>query len=236
MDVHGKKSEFYVYDPLTDGRIRCLFDDDMLDRVREALTKRVQVGGMTTFAVDSQPQVIRVKTLRVIRVREGTFLERLAAAHRRGTIDLTVGFRSKRRLMRCVMPPVDRVVWDTGVVIGLLEQKSDRFPLIAPFMEDAESGRLEILVPETTVVELQGLKGLREKGVAASETREMIDDFLALPYVVRKPLHSTLADLAGELAVVHGIKRAADAVALAIAVAEDVSLLHTFDGSGKKKG
>lgn len=134
------------------------------------------------------------------------------------------------------MPQVERVVWDTNVVIGLLEQKPERFPLIAPFVEDAEAGRLEIVVANTTVVELQGLKGLRERGATAERTREIIRDFLSLPYVVRRPLHDELADLAGEIAHAHGIKRAADAVAVAIAVQEQIGTVHTFDGTGKKKG
>jgi len=131
---------------------------------------------------------------------------------------------------------VNRVVWDTGVVIGLLEQVPDRYPLIEPFVRDAESGQLEILIANTSVVELHGLRGLRQQGAAVTLAREILRDFLSLPYVIRRPLHHQLADEAGELACTHGIKRAADAVALALAVQEGIQVLHTFDGSGKKPG
>lgn len=132
------------------------------------------------------------------------------------------------------MTQVNRVVWDTGVVLGLLEQKPDRYSLIVPFIQDAEAGRLEILIADTTVVELQSLRGLREQGSSTEQARAILRDFLSLPYVIRRPLHHQLADEAGELAGKLGIKRAADAVALALAVQESIGLLHTFDGSGKK--
>lgn len=134
------------------------------------------------------------------------------------------------------MTQVDRVVWDTGVVIGLLEQKPDRFPLIEPFVQDAESGTLEIVIADTTVVELQSLRGLRDQGSSAEHARAILRDFLSLPYVIRRPLHHQLADEAGELAGKLGIKRAADAVALALAIQEGIGLLHTFDGTGKRTG
>lgn len=134
------------------------------------------------------------------------------------------------------MTQVDRVVWDTGVVIGLLEQVPDRFPLIEPFVQDAEAGRLEIVIADTTVVELHNLRGLRQQGVSAEQARAILRDFLSLPYVIRRPLHHQLADEAGELAGKLGIKRAGDAVALALAVQESIGLLHTLDGSGKKSG
>ncbi len=129
-----------------------------------------------------------------------------------------------------------RIVWDTGVIIGLLERVPERYSLIEPFIQDAESGGIEILIADTSVVELHGLKGLRDRGETAERTREILRDFLSLPYVIRRPLHHRLADEAGELAYVLGIKRAADAVALALAVQEGVDLLHTFDGAGKKGG
>ena len=134
------------------------------------------------------------------------------------------------------MAQIDRVVWDTGVVIGLLEQKDDRYPLIEPFVRDAEAGRLQIVIADTTVVELQSLRGLRQQGASAEQARLILRDFLSLPYVIRRPLHHQLADEAGELACKLGIKRAADAVALALAVQERIGLLHTFDGSGGKSG
>jgi predicted nucleic acid-binding protein len=113
------------------------------------------------------------------------------------------------------MAKPNRVVWDTGVVIGLLEKVHGRYALIEPFIQDAEAGQLEILIPNTSVVELHGLKGLRDRGETVEQTREILQDFLSLPYVIRRPLHHRLADEAGELAFGLGIKRAADAVALA---------------------
>lgn len=108
------------------------------------------------------------------------------------------------------MARVDRVVWDTNVVIDLLQKTPERERSIRPFVERAEDGRLEILLSNVTVVELHGIHGLRTRG--------------------------TPADAAAAIARTHGIKRAADAVVVALAVQEGVQTVHTYDGSGRKPG
>lgn len=128
------------------------------------------------------------------------------------------------------MPPVKQVVWDTNVAISLLENTQGRIEQIAPLIEEAEAGRLLIVLPETSVVELRGLRKLQDEGREVAEIREIIRDFLDQPYIVRRPLHRKLADLAWELALVHGIKRAADAVVLALAKQESIATIHTYDG------
>jgi len=87
------------------------------------------------------------------------------------------------------------VVWDTGVIIGLLERTPERYPLIAPFIEDAEAGRREIVIANTSVVELQGLKGLRDRGQTAEQTRKIIRDFLNLHTSSAEPIRSQADDL-----------------------------------------
>jgi len=91
VNVHGNKSEFYVYDPLTDQKMRCLFPDDMLEQVGQLLGERVEVGGMTTFGAGSTPQAMCVDSLKPIRARSGSFIDRLNAAHREGRISFTGG-------------------------------------------------------------------------------------------------------------------------------------------------
>lgn len=91
VNVHGSKSEFYVYDPLTDQKMRCIFSDDMLERVGSALGERVEVSGITTFGPEQLPQSMRVDTLRVVATRANSFLERLESAHKRGGVNLTGG-------------------------------------------------------------------------------------------------------------------------------------------------
>jgi len=87
VDVHGRKSEFYVYDPLTDQKMRCLFDDSMLETVKESLTERVEVSGLTVFNQNDEPVRMKVDSLRVISSRP--FLSRLKDAQRRGVMRLT---------------------------------------------------------------------------------------------------------------------------------------------------
>lgn len=134
------------------------------------------------------------------------------------------------------MARVDRVVWDTNVVIDLLQKTPERERSIRPFVEQAEDGRLEILLSNVTVVELHGIHGLRTRGTPADAAAAIVREFLNLPYVIRRPLHDDLADEAAAIARTHGIKRAADAVVVALAVQEGVQTVHTYDGSGRKPG
>jgi hypothetical protein len=87
VDVHGRKSEFYVYDPLTDQKMRCLFDEDMLEKVKESLGERVEVSGLARFNANDEPVRMQVDSLRVIRSR--AFLSRLKEAQQRGIMKLT---------------------------------------------------------------------------------------------------------------------------------------------------
>lgn len=91
VNVHGNKSEFYVYDPLTDQKMRCLFPEEMLEQVGRLLGERVEVAGITKFGPGSTPQSMRVDTLRPIKTRSGSFLDRLRVAHQQGDITFTGG-------------------------------------------------------------------------------------------------------------------------------------------------
>lgn len=87
VNVHASKSEFYVYDPLTDQKMRCLFEEPLLNRVAQALGRRVEVSGATKFNAEDQPLRMKVDHLRMIEDR--AFLQRLKDAQRRGVMNLT---------------------------------------------------------------------------------------------------------------------------------------------------
>lgn len=91
VNVHGNKSEFYVYDPLTDQKMRCLFPDAMLEQVARLLGERVEVSGVTKFGPGSTPQSMRIETLRAIETKAGSFLDRLRAAHEKGHLSFSGG-------------------------------------------------------------------------------------------------------------------------------------------------
>lgn len=89
VDVHGRKSEFYVYDPLTDQKMRCVFNDELLDQVKNSLYERVEVTGLTRFNANEEPVRMEVESMRVIQSRP--FLSRLKDAQARGIMNLTGG-------------------------------------------------------------------------------------------------------------------------------------------------
>lgn len=91
VNVHGAKSEFYVYDPLTEQKMRCVFSDEMLEQVGRLLGERVEVSGITRFGPGGTPQSMRVDHFRAILVKSGSFLDRLRAAHEKSQLSFTGG-------------------------------------------------------------------------------------------------------------------------------------------------
>ncbi len=60
---------FAVYDSLTDRRVRCYFDEDLLEKIIFAFGKRVNVYGMIRYRQDGEPITISVEDFKVLRPR-----------------------------------------------------------------------------------------------------------------------------------------------------------------------
>lgn len=70
INVHGGKSTFVVYDPLTNTKINCTFPDEDLEKVKEALPYRVSITGTATYNAKGQVTSIKVETFRKLRQRK----------------------------------------------------------------------------------------------------------------------------------------------------------------------
>lgn len=125
-------------------------------------------------------------------------------------------------------------VWDTCVLIHAIEKSGERWAQIEPYLRDAERGDFTIVIPESVVAELKYLPGLHEDGVKYTEQMKLISDFLLNPYIVRRPIHPGVSELAAEIGHSYNIKRVGDALVVATAVFWKIPVLHTYDGSGKK--
>jgi len=124
-----------------------------------------------------------------------------------------------------------RVIWDACVIIAYIQDSDGWTARLQPFVDEAEAGKFEILIPEPCVTEVLTLRRLLNEGADVEPLRELFVEFLNAPFVVRVPLHAELAEAAGELATIapKKIRGVPDAVLLALAVREQIPV-HTFDG------
>ena len=119
-------------------------------------------------------------------------------------------------------------------MIAYIQDVEGRTKKLQPFIDDAEAGKLVILIPEVCVTELLTLRGQLAGGDHAAALREAYLEFLREPYVVRVPVHADLAEEAGAIASAAPTKitGAPDAILIALA-ASSRAVMHTYDGESK---
>lgn len=127
-------------------------------------------------------------------------------------------------------PSPKRVVWDANVAIDAIQKDKDHYENIAPFLKEAESGRLQIVLSEVTAAEITTLSDLDAQGTSVQEQVRLIRDWLENPYIVRRSFDRGVSGLAAELGRLHGIKRVGDKAVLATAVFFEIPVVHTYDG------
>lgn len=124
------------------------------------------------------------------------------------------------------------IAWDTCVIIDAIQQSGDKWEKIAPIIQEAESGNLSIVVSEISIIECSHLK---ESTKSSVEQHKLIDEWFESPFIVRRGFHQGITKLAVSLARDHHLS-AADAIVLATAIKNNVSVLHTGAGTGRKSG
>ena len=128
-------------------------------------------------------------------------------------------------------------VWDSCVIISAIQEASEQWPdaernrwsEIEPYMQNAERGDFRIVVPESVVAEVSTLRELQRHGVSVHEQASMIQGFFENPYIVRRPIHRAISQLAAEIARTYRVKRVGDSLVLATAIVWNVQTLHTYD-------
>ena len=127
-------------------------------------------------------------------------------------------------------PSPKRVVWDANVAIDTIQKDRDHYENIAPFLKEAESGRLQIILSEVTVAEITTLSELDALGTSVQDQVRLIRDWLENPYIVRRNFDRGVSELAAEIGRRHGIRRVGDKAVLATALFFDIPIVHTYDG------
>lgn len=121
------------------------------------------------------------------------------------------------------------VLWDTTVIIDAIQKSKTRYHLIEPFIDQAESGNLKIVVSEMAVAEARYLKELNEKNVSLKKQADMILEWLDNDYILRRPVHPGISELASNIGRLHNVKPP-DAIIASTAIFYKVPYIHTFDG------
>jgi len=129
---------------------------------------------------------------------------------------------------------IDRVVWDSCVIIDAIQATPGRWEKIEPFLKLAESGKLQIVISEVNVAEVLHLKRLGEGGMPLEDQAELIRKWLMNPYIVRRTVHRGISELAAEIGRKYGVKGAADCIVVATAINENIHQVHSFDGDNDR--
>lgn len=68
-----KRNHFRLFEAIAPNRpIKCFFDESKLDRIKDALPKRVAVYGLVSYSDEGAPDSIEVETLKVLEAKSGT--------------------------------------------------------------------------------------------------------------------------------------------------------------------
>ena len=118
-----------------------------------------------------------------------------------------------------------RLCWDSCVIIDLLQQTPDRYPVLRAILADAEEGHTAIVVSALARAEL-----VKEEGPC---THDAIDRFFSSDCVHIRNVDRFIATHAASIAERHGIKPP-DAIHVATAIRHRCRSLQTYDGSGSK--
>lgn len=126
------------------------------------------------------------------------------------------------------------VAWDTCVIIDAIQRTADKWEKISPIIMDAESGDMKIVISEMSLVECNHLES-PASSMSLAEQHKLIDAWFESPYLIRRPIHQGITHEAIKLSRQYNLT-APDAIVLATAIKNRVGILHTGDGSGRKKG
>lgn len=126
-------------------------------------------------------------------------------------------------------PKTNCILWDANVAIDAIQKDPEHWQDIAPYLKEAENGRLSIVLSEVTVSEVTALNGLNDVGVSVQDQARLIRDWLENPYIVRRNFDRGVTELAVELGRLHHIKRAGDKAVIATAIFYEVPTVHTYD-------
>ena len=127
------------------------------------------------------------------------------------------------------------IAWDTCVVLDAIKDDAAWSPHIQPVIDDAEEGKVRILVSEVTVAEACKLSKDADEDV--EECARLINAFFDRLFIERRPVDRRVSEKAAELIRNHNIY-ACDAMILATAIIHRARILYTRDGcrkDGKKK-
>ena len=126
------------------------------------------------------------------------------------------------------MTASDRRGWDACCIIALLREEREHLSALRNIIEDAEHGRVEIVVSTVAIAEVVRAKCPTMTGLDLSY-KEVVRDTFKKSYVIVVPLTEWVAEKARELSWSRGI-HPRDAIHIATAIHAKCPVLETADG------
>jgi predicted nucleic acid-binding protein len=126
--------------------------------------------------------------------------------------------------------------WDSCLFIEAV-QKTDpaRLDCLIDLIHKAKRKELRIITSAYTITEVNKLDDLAKvSGTLRDEQSRMILSFFENQYIYIRPVTRQVAELAHGFTCSHGLKNA-DAIHVATAILAKVTVLYTWDGSGKQR-
>ena len=126
----------------------------------------------------------------------------------------------------------DKVYWDSNCFLSLLQEEAGA-PQCEQVLQDAQDGKVIIVTSSLTLAEVLKMKG---KVAIPKDQQDTVVKFFLSEYIVIRNVTRKTAELARELIWDHGIDFK-DAVHVASALENKLTMMHTFDsGLIKKSG
>jgi len=126
-----------------------------------------------------------------------------------------------------------RIAWDSCIVIHALSNKKEPHAQywrhIEPMQKDAEDGKIEILISELVIAEVN--VGQSPK-LTDSQLRDAVEDYFFNDFIKRRDVDDRVSTLAGRYVREHQMGTC-DAIVVANAVVHGAEVLYTTDGLKK---
>ena len=132
--------------------------------------------------------------------------------------------------------------WGSDTWISLIsnlatQEAIERRSNLELFLQEAMDGKAQLFISTVTMVEVVRTESVGlPSAVVPAEIRQRITDIFEEPYVTLIPLDPARAAEARALRWQYPWLRTMDAIELASAVFARVDMMHTYDGSGNRRG
>lgn len=127
------------------------------------------------------------------------------------------------------------IAWDTCILIDAIQQTENRWNAIAPMLNRAKLGIIQIVISTISLTECHYLRGEADKGVSQSDQNKMMARWFESSFLIKRPADFGVCNLAAELCQQGKGLKPMDAIIVATALKSNASALITIDGNARAR-